>query len=973
MFDGVRASRLSNPDSLRSTLFQALLFGKRKRHERRRIAALRRSAAIESLEDRTLLSGHQFLGSCVAAVDELPESQPHAVFAPGTSQEYVNSIDDSPIGLAGGGDEGVSAPFTLASRWSTTATDGSGLGQGDQTTLTWSVVPDGTAIPALGGISGESADPSDFVSFMGGVYGVASNDANYTDEPWFAHFDSVFDRWSELTGINYVYEPNDDGAAFTNFSSAALGVLGTRGDVRIGGHFIDGSSGVLAYNFFPSHGEMIIDTGDNFYSTTTNDSIRLRNVVAHEAGHGIGLRHVESNNAGFLMEPFISTSFDGPQLDDVLGAQRHYGDDFEPNDLSTTATGLGSLAAGQTLTIGGDATDTVVAAGDTSFVSIDGNADSDFFSFTLSAAADVDLVLTPLGPTYNQGPQGGTQSPFNTAAQNDLTLELRDTNGTTVLASANAIPTAPGQSISFPVPAAGTYFARVSGASDAAQLFQLAVSSSTVVPSALTVTIAAGAISESAGNGATTATVSRNSDTTNALTVTISSNDTTEANVQTAVTIPAGQTTSAAFDINAVDDAIVDGTQTVTITATGAGHANGTADLQVLDSEGVLLVDGDSVTPDTDPLVGSSWPRAFQELRTALTAARTRNSDGDVTNDVTAIWIADGTYVPGPARNHSFNMIINVGIYGGFEGISATVTEEALGDRERSLQGKLVHESILSGDLAGNDDPDLTLSQLLSHSTRLDNALRVVFASNATGVTIDGVTITGGTGVTVTETLETRFDGGGILAVGASFGTTSELTLNEVLITGNAAGDSGGGIAGSRALFTIKNSSIVGNIAANGGGIGDAIYNISSLDMSNSLIAGNVATSIGGAISMQVGSTITQSTITDNVAQYGGGFGKTNGSTNLTGDILAHNTIIADNHAPEFPDFAADFTSGSDYNLIGVWEGSSFNWSQRSCGKSGFTAGPGAQRLDSSIRWCHRILPVTWQSGSRCWRQRCGS
>ena len=58
------------------------------------------------------------------------------------------------------------------------------------------------------------------------------------------------------------------------------GVLGTRGDVRIGGHLIDGNSNVLAYNFFPNHGEMIIDTGDSFYSGTTNNSRGLRNTTA---------------------------------------------------------------------------------------------------------------------------------------------------------------------------------------------------------------------------------------------------------------------------------------------------------------------------------------------------------------------------------------------------------------------------------------------------------------------------------------------------------------------------------------------------------------------------------------------------------------------------------------------------------------------------------------------------------------------
>jgi len=83
----------------------------------------------------------------------------------------------------------------------------------------------------------------------------------------------------------------------------------------------------------------------------------------------------------------------------------------------------------------------------------------------------------------------------------------------------------------------------------------------------LSVVIANDSISKNAGLAATTATVSRNTDTTSALTVTLSSNDTTEATVPSTVTILAGQRTSNPFNISAVDDDQIDGTQSVTITA----------------------------------------------------------------------------------------------------------------------------------------------------------------------------------------------------------------------------------------------------------------------------------------------------------------------------------------------------------------------------------------------------------------------
>ena len=103
--------------------------------------------------------------------------------------------------------------------------------------------------------------------------------------------------------------------------------------------------------------------------------------------------------------------------------------------------------------------------------------------------------------------------------------------------------------------------------------------------------IADGEISEAAGAAATTATVSRNTPATDALVVNLSTSDAGEAAVGQQVTIPAGAATSAEFDINATDDAIVDGTQTVVITAAAAGHDPGSDTLDVTDDDTAALVD----------------------------------------------------------------------------------------------------------------------------------------------------------------------------------------------------------------------------------------------------------------------------------------------------------------------------------------------------------------------------------------------
>ena len=113
-------------------------------------------------------------------------------------------------------------------------------------------------------------------------------------------------------------------------------------------------------------------------------------------------------------------------------------------------------------------------------------------------------------------------------------------------------------------------------------------------PAVLTVTIAAASVSEAAGSAATTATVTHNVVTPSAVTVTLASNDPSEATVPTSVTIPQGQM-SATFDIDAVDDSLVDGTQQVTITASSPGFADGVDLLNVTDDD----VAGFSVT-ETD-------------------------------------------------------------------------------------------------------------------------------------------------------------------------------------------------------------------------------------------------------------------------------------------------------------------------------------------------------------------------------------
>ena len=179
-------------------------------------------------------------------------------------------------------------------------------------------------------------------------------------------------------------------------------------------HNIDGSGGILAYTFFPSNGDMVFDRSDN-WGNSTNQNRFFRNTVMHEHGHGIGMDHVCSNNANFLMEPFLNTAFDGPQHDDIRGAQRHYGDNEETDDTTGTANSLGTIAVGTTNNTFCNlpAPQTGTNPANTSGCSIDANAEQDFYSFAVTTSCAATITVTPLGFTYQDNNENVcTSGPF---------------------------------------------------------------------------------------------------------------------------------------------------------------------------------------------------------------------------------------------------------------------------------------------------------------------------------------------------------------------------------------------------------------------------------------------------------------------------------------------------------------------------------------------------------------------------------
>jgi hypothetical protein len=144
----------------------------------------------------------------------------------------------------------VAHGFVTQQRWQATASGPAGE-MGEPITLTWSIVPDGTLIPGEG--------ESNLVAFLDETFGAGTTGPDdLTLRPWFPLLSEPLNRWSEVSGLTFNYEPVDDGLTH----GAADGVLGVRGDIRIGGATVDGPGGTLAYIYFPSNSDLAVDTAD---------------------------------------------------------------------------------------------------------------------------------------------------------------------------------------------------------------------------------------------------------------------------------------------------------------------------------------------------------------------------------------------------------------------------------------------------------------------------------------------------------------------------------------------------------------------------------------------------------------------------------------------------------------------------------------------------------------------------------------
>lgn len=222
-----------------------------------------------------------------------------------------------------------------------------------------------------------------------------------------------------------------------------------------------------------------------------------------------------------------------------------------------------------------------------------------------------------------------------------------------------------------------------------------------------------------------------------------------------------------------------------------------------------------------------------------------------------------------------------------------------------TADGKLT----INGPAAG-----VTLS--LANSNKFPIRVFGLFNVNAE-LEISNLTLTGGN----------TFQGGAIYSVGT-------VTINNSIITGNKATETGGGLTNRFGKLTVNNSTVSNNSSFEGGGVFNG--NNGTTTITDSTVSGNSARFGGGIRNPQLGSTVmmTNSTISGNSAIFGGGihtFGIlpiTNSTVSnnsalsggggvwqANGEVRASNTIFADNTSPNGPDYAG-FVFSLGYNLF---------------------------------------------------------
>lgn len=268
----------------------------------------------------------------------------------------------------------------------------------------------------------------------------------------------------------------------------------------------------------------------------------------------------------------------------------------------------------------------------------------------------------------------------------------------------------------------------------------------------------------------------------------------------------------------------------------------------------------------TTPAAGTSWETATT-LSDALTKAKAKDQ----------IWVQAGTYTaPIP---DGFTLQSGVSLYGGFAGTESSIDERAI-DGDKAY--RMTHQTILSGDVTGNDNDNVDNVNLIfpANTLRKDNVTHVLTINlkptqttgndNTEPTIVDGITIKGGQaddtngqggGILVTDNnngggvyiirrcffIENYATQGGALYVSSNVSNTNndECLIDRCGFFNNAAGQRGNAINAGGAIYLMGAGTVV-NCAVFNNENGGIYLDNDAAKIINSTVTRNTASGIDG-------------------------------------------------------------------------------------------------------------------------------
>lgn len=327
----------------------------------------------------------------------------------------------------------------------------------------------------------------------------------------------------------------------------------------------------------------------------TNVAPKLATTPNQSAVQGLSL---SIPRVGVFTDPGFGSSQASPPKTESFTYTINWGDasPFETGNATIESLGSpgvetkGFFNASHTYTQMGNYNVIIVVADD------DGGSNQQQFTVSVGAPPSLDLSIDRASIAEDAGPNAATltlqRAGFDISAA--LSVSLVSSDITEVqLPSSVSIP-AGQSSVTIPIQAIDDTFLdgtiRVLMTASFGSIVSNNIAVDVLDKEKIVMTSNRSSIAENAGTGAATLTVSRsNTDLGQSITVLLSSNDSTEADVPVSIVIPAGSP-SITVGVNAIDDALFDGSQSVILTATSVGYESAAVSLIVTDYQPLSLV-----------------------------------------------------------------------------------------------------------------------------------------------------------------------------------------------------------------------------------------------------------------------------------------------------------------------------------------------------------------------------------------------